>query len=302
MRLGLGIGLLLVSLTARPVAGGGGDTPVAGTLALATACAGSLTGLVGFQGTGNIACTFSGAVTGTLGFDPAAMSLGVWARADNYTAGTGDWTGQASAGSSGSRTFVQASAPARPAAGTAINGHVPADCDGTGDFVASSGFFITDLMSSTSGSCAVLVNVDSASAAAASPNFHQDRAVFADVAGRFGISVTTTGARAFLYNGTTRVATALVTFTTSTWTWMFAWYDATNLYFQVDGGTPVSVAKGGATTFAASQAARIGTNNTGLFDGRIAEVMTLPTAFTAAEILNILRYGTFRYLIPAVAP
>lgn len=229
-------------------------------------------------------------------FDPGFHSLTGWWRAGDYASGT--WTGRASAGASLGRDLVQATGGSQPAAGATVNGFTPPDFDGTNDSLPTvAPVYITDLVSASAGLIAVVFNADTSAAAQASPNFNNDRAIFSDTAGRIGIAHTSTGVRAYCYNGTTRVATTLITAPTGVWGVALAWWDSTNLSCQFNSGSPQSVAEGGAITFAATTLARAGLASTGFFDGRVAEILTMNTTPSLDFIENVRSYLSNRYAI-----
>lgn len=226
-------------------------------------------------------------------FDPADLALTGWWRA-SYSASP--WAGTASAGSSGTRNLTEATNP--PSAGAALNGHTPADFDGTNDEldgVAGSNFYS---VSAYSGAALIYLDaVDTNNAVATSP-FLNDPIINSAATGDFGVSFRnsagTITADVWHWTGAA-YASASVVVTAATWLLLQWKLEAGNLYIRVNGG----VWSTGAAANAASLTAvtRVGGNydSSGFLDGKIAELMTANVALAGVDFEGIIEYVNDRY-------
>jgi hypothetical protein len=66
---------------------------------------------------------------------------------------------------------------------------------------------------------------------------------------------------------------------------------------QLDGGTPQSIAIGGSGVNLGAGLLKLGENydTTKDYDGKVADVMTMASAWTAGNITDIVDYGNDRY-------
>jgi hypothetical protein len=220
-------------------------------------------------------------------FDPATLALTGWWR---DFAGS-PWAGTASAGTSGTPTLSSGSAPG---VGASMNGHAVADFDGAGDNLFSSAATATHF-TNAAGGAAVLFNADTAAAAAAEA--YDDRPLISDENGRFALVHTASGIRATIYNGAAWVITPSIACATGAYHWAFAWWTGGTLYVQLDGGTPQSIAIGGSGVNLGAGLLKLGENydTTKDYDGKVADVMTMASAWTAGNITDIVDYGNDRY-------
>lgn len=217
-------------------------------------------------------------------FDPATLSLTGWWRA-SYAGSP--WPGIASAGSSSGRNLAEATNP--PSIGTALNGLTPANFEGTDDIIASS-FQLDSFVSSGAWYVGVLARAGALAAAVAT---FIDACLITEPNGQWGIAVSASGARAFTNDGANK-ATGFVTFGTSTWTWIEAWYDGTTLSISSNGGTPATVAAGSLTSPNLRTPTLAGSGASSFFNGQIAEVV-LSNATLLASRANLKSYINTRY-------
>jgi hypothetical protein len=223
-------------------------------------------------------------------FNPGTLSLTGWWRA-SFTASPWVVT------SPGIENLSEATNP--PAAGSTVNGLSPADFDGTNDLLHSTSN-ITSFLANTGGGIAVLFNADTLSAAATEA--YDDRTLLTDTAGaRVSLGISTSGLRFTAYNSAAWVKTTVANATyagTGNWAWAFAGWDGTNIWCSINGGSNDTVAIGaGKSVTLTTLTMRTGLSYDGAhkYDGKILEIMTQQTAFTAGNISNIISYGNNRY-------
>lgn len=215
-------------------------------------------------------------------FDPSTGSPTGWWRTDFSSSPWADDSGH-------SRTLTGGNPPST---GTALNSKIPADFDGSTQRIDSAAQLDVFMPPSGAG-LAILFNADTAAADEA--NFYNAPALVSSLAAiRFALTFSTSGVRAGVYNGSDFSAvTPYVACATGGWHWVFVWWDATNIYIQLDGGSPQSHAIGGAITLD-TYTLRLGANynTTALFDGRIAECITFATLPATTDLQS---YGSDRY-------
>lgn len=228
-----------------------------------------------------------GRAGGASTFDPATLSLTGWWRA-SYAGSP--WVATASAGTSGSREFSEATNPP----GTfAINGLNAADFDGTNDRLRTVTLTLQDLLGTSGYYVGILAYLDTTEAAGA--NYYDDEALFTTDSGGMGISVSNSGVRAGHNDGGYK-QTAAVACATGAWKWIDAWYDTTNLNVAVNGGAAASVAAG-ACASPGGQQPRVGSNWAGakFLDGKVAEIITAASDIGATNRTGLRSYVNARY-------
>lgn len=220
-------------------------------------------------------------------FDPADLTLAGWWRA-SYSASP--WVGTASAGASSGRNLTEGVNP--PATGAALNALVPADFDGSNDRLTSA-VAMSSFVSSSAGSFICLFNSDTAPAdAGAAANF-SNPGLIQESTGRLSLSFCSAGVRFGSYSGASDNSLA-VACGTGGWHVATARWDATTLRLSVDFGAFSSLAH---TVALAAGTTVVGSNwnSTVPFNGRIAELMTMQTSISDADLARVRTYINSRY-------
>lgn len=209
-------------------------------------------------------------------FDPSVLNLAVWQR----DFGGAPWAGTASAGASGSHSFVVGTAPG---VGASLNGHASADFDGTNDVLVLSGLQMVDAISTTAYRIALLFEADTLPAPAGS--IFANPGIFADGGGNFGVVVNSAGIHVYHHDGAYKVASGPAALSTATKYAIDIVYDGANITVSVNGvaGTPVAAGTlGGIVT-----ECRLGESYSGFGDLRIWDFMsaqaTLAASMTTAQ-------------------
>ena len=245
--------------------------------------------------------TLVGGFTFSSAFDPSTKSLTGWWRAGStWDDVAGEWTGTASAGSSGSRLLDDATTGfPTPADGAALNSLVGPDFNGTDDMLFGNPTVTTTYWGTGSGQVfvAALFNADTATADPGAGSRRNAPAIVAE-----------TNAYAGLYFHTGGVTFAIVTddgggtvyeitkaCTTAAWHSAVAWWDGSNLHLEVDGVAATPVATTGSGIPSLADPLRVGRNYAAAyFDGRIYDLQTATSAVeTSAEHISYVnnRYG-----------
>ncbi len=229
-----------------------------------------------------------GGAAGAKGFDAASLALTGWWRA-SYAASP--WRGAGSAGSSGTRALSQASSP--PSTGSAVNGLVPADFNGTDQYLSST--VQNDAYLSVGGSS--LFCLFYANSAPSPVSDYSDGTFFTDPANAettFGF--TSSGIGMCLYDG----AYKRLNVACGTGAWHLAQFkhDGTNMKARVDSGSWSSLACG-TLSFLTPSAVVVGQGYAGgmYFDGRILELGVAATALSDAVFDRIKTYVNARYAL-----
>lgn len=225
-------------------------------------------------------------------FDPATLALSAWWRA--YA---GDpQTGIASAGLSGGRQLIDGTAPGVGS----LNSLGVATYNGTTQ-QQSTALNVSDIVTSTAGSMAVLYFATTPPAAAG--NGYQDPCFLAMVSrGDLSFSINSTGARAQFVDLT--AATVDVTKAASSSAWHLATmrWNTTQLFVGIDGveAAAGTVAGGGAdSSNYATTSFNVGCDwlVSVFLNGKIAEWMASKLTFSATDIANIKSYCNSRYAL-----
>lgn len=245
--------------------------------------------------------TLVGGFTFSSAFDPSTKSLTGWWRAGStWDDVAGEWTGTASAGSSGSRLLDDATTgfPV-PTDGAALNSLVGPIFNGTDQLLFGNPTVTTTYWGTGSGQVfvAALFNADTATADPGAGSRRNAPAIVAE-----------TNAYAGLYFHTGGVTFAIVTddgggtvyeitkaCTTAAWHSAVAWWDGSNLHLEVDGVAATPVATTGSGIPSLADPLRVGRNFAAAhFDGRIYDLQTATSAVeTSAEHISYVnnRYG-----------
>lgn len=245
-----------------------------------------------------LSLSFGGGWAGSSGstYNPAVLSLTGWWR----DMGASPWTGVASAGTSGSNGATEATNP--PSAGSALNGHVTADFDGTNDHINFAGTEDTYL-NNTDGSGWVLFNADAASADAGAGNRANNPQFFADNNGVMGVGFSSAGIHLFVVDGSNGTTEKVIACSTGGWHLLqFKFhYPTLDMRLRLDNGswqqTTAGFGTGLATTLSGNTCAgggKLGTSSP-FFNGRIAEMGISDTFISDTDFDNIRTYINARY-------
>lgn len=222
---------------------------------------------------------------------------GYWrANATNYAASP--WTGTASAGTSGGRNLTEATNP--PAAGTAQNGFVPADFDGTNDILAPAATTLDTFANALAFSGWALIRPDSV----AGPTY-----IVVDEFSAMELLVFENKIQFLLNESVVAVTRTLVINEWQLVTWR---YDGVNLQVGVN---EVPGATGGVSTTAYSTAigdgaitrtgaVAVGNYTAGgaAFNGRILEVSLSDAVLTNQNFTDVIALISTRYSLTLTPP
>lgn len=222
--------------------------------------------------------------------DPTTRSWSGYWRAD-YSASP--WVGVATAGASSGRDLTEATNP--PTTGTAVNGYVPANFDGTNDLLTAD-LTADDYVGASAMSVHAVVYIDTA-AAPGTYAFDDACIVVAQYSGIFGLGVSSSGVRFGVYTTSGYYETAAVALSTGAWHRVQARYDGTNVSVRIDGGSWTNTAA--TDPFAAGGSPMlVGVDIVGtttFLDGKALEVCVSTTAFSDAVMDDIDAYAVARY-------
>lgn len=230
-------------------------------------------------------------------FDAAALQLTGWWRA-SYAGSP--WLGSPSTGSSGLRNLTQATNP--PSTAAAVNGFVPADFDGTNDFLTT-GLLTSDFVTASAGSIAALVNIDaiSTSVAVGGVAWYND-AIINDAGGYVGIvlgGASSNEAQAYVFDGVWFKA-AGVTVTLGAWQFLQMRWDGSRVEIRLNNGSwntatagPIEL-MGGEVRVGISAGAPPGGQ---FFDGKMLELMTIDRYLGTNDFDRIRGYVNARYAL-----
>lgn len=225
-------------------------------------------------------------VSGTL--DPATLALSGWFRG-SYSGST-PWSGTASAGTSGSRSFNSGTSPA----GAAVNGFTPASFDGTNHQLFSSDDL--SLYISSSAYRVVMLIKTPASAAAPAGNIYDDPTILAHGGGNWGVVYNANGVSVFHYDGSYKTATKACA--VNGWHMIDITYDgaADTLSISVDGGAPtVTSTVGDCGSLATDFYMGINHASGHRFTGQILELITATTTLAGTTAAQFKGYIDSRY-------
>lgn len=222
-------------------------------------------------------------------FDPATLSLKTWLRVPYASP---NFTGTASAGTSGANDFTSATPPAN---GAALNGYDTADFDGTNDYLESTDF--AEVCVPVGGYvAAVLFRADALQDATVYPNTYNAAGLLSDPYG-FNLGVDDEGLAIGHYDGAWK-EDRLAGVSTGTWTLGQVRYDGTEITLRLNGGAwSTPLAAGSLGTPGSTYLLRMGyvaLSATRYYDGRIAEVITA-ASLSDGDLDNYRSYLNARY-------
>ncbi len=218
------------------------------------------------------------------GFDPSSLSLTGWYRT-NY--GGADWTGTASAGSSGTRTLTTGTAPSNA---TTLNGMNVAAFDGSNDVLIQGTGTLDDYINAAAYSVVMLVRPKSAASAAG--NIYDNDQIVSDSGGNFGVAWSSSGVAAWHYDGDW-TATGWTALTGNTWAMVSSVYNGTDMSCRVNNGTAATQAQGNVSGLGVTL--RLGQNFGSVFtEMDVAELMISDTELTT-QLADVKSYFNTRY-------
>lgn len=222
--------------------------------------------------------------------DPSLVALtGLW-EAPWTGGGTGLWTGLASAGgTSGGQVLSNAIHP--PSNGAPLNGKTPPSFDGVAQSLASTAG-TTTFLAVTGFTVAVLFKPTATSAPTGSPN--TEPAVFSTSDGNMAIEITSSGVKAFIFDGTYKETPNWQPAAAGAWHLAIARYDVVTgiLRLRVDDGRDDFVASVGEPFGGFTGHILVGCNggSTAFFDGLVAAVVTSNAPITDEQCVG---FGLF---------
>lgn len=250
-------------------------------------------------GTVNVTAVNSGGTSNALTFEywsPAQLSLGHWERATATWAGA-PWSGVASAGSSGTRTFQTTAVD--PTAGSTISGFQALSFTTDSRLLDAVGTW-GDVASTSAYTMCVVAKVTSAGTRDA-VNRYNEQTFFGDnnVNIALGCTFSTGGFSCFHYDDSTFTFTGPeVAQATGSWFMGLARYNGTDIKVSTNGGADVSEAKTPVLTGFEANSILLNRStlgaNTGV-NGEIAEVFMMPSYISDANKTKVAKYLRQRY-------
>jgi hypothetical protein len=238
--------------------------------------------------TGDAAVLTSAGTVADVSVDPATLSLtGFWR---NYTASP--WTGTASAGASGGRAISAPTGPETPAS-TLYDGYGAATTDGVNDYLRDPTLAASSYWAQ--GAYTTLLVVRPSGGAAPNANAYADQQLFCASGDLVGISWTTSGVRAWHYNGTNWTPTGIVACSADAWHFIAVTYDGTTLSIAVDGGTPQTVARTNTISLAGAALRLARSGGAAYAAMQMLQVCTANTALSGATIEGIRQDAKARF-------
>ncbi len=231
---------------------------------------------------------FAMANRGSVGFDPSSLALTGYWRADFAGA---PWPGTPSAGSSGTPS-LDAGGPG-PGTGAAQNGKIPADFNGTTQYLA--GAVLSTFLAAASWSCWFLVYARTA-VPDPGPGLRVSAPALASDAGAyFVVAFTDSGVSFEMADGISAASTLTVACATGGWHLVQCSYDGTDLWLRVDSGAASTETYG--NVGALTNPLRVGSNwdVSALFDGKMLELGFSDSTLPQATFDNIKSYVNARY-------
>lgn len=230
-------------------------------------------------------------------FDPADLTLTGWWRGP-FSASP--WSGVASAGTSGSNAFSEATNP--PSVGSTLNGIAPPDFDGSNDNMSTSAQLSAFISSSATASCSgwVLFNADAATADAGAGSRHNNPQFFSDANQVLNIGFSSAGVHVSIYDTGAAYTERVIACGTGGWH-LLCWRitHGSLVEASLDGGAFQTTSFAGKTISSfRSVIMRCGAKGTGLspfFNGRIMEQAVAASALSDGDFDNVVAYINDRY-------
>jgi hypothetical protein len=223
-------------------------------------------------------------------FDPATLALTGWWR--GYA--SSPWGGTTSAGTSDTEALSEGTNP--PSAGTTVNGHAPADFDGTNDrLLADIGGNIDDFYNAGTYSGWALVYADSVATDSTDP-YSNDAILSAQGASFYGVYLRSSGLVGLYHydTGWTKVETA---FSTGGWHLVQWKANGTTMKIRVDSGSWASQAAGSIADVTNRFVLGENWNGGAHLNGKILDLGLIDSVLTDAEFDDIVAYVNDRYAL-----
>lgn len=260
-------------------------------------------------GTGNIVVTHpTNGASNALAFEywsPASLTLHHWQRA-NYATPT--WSGSASGGDSGSRSFVTDTGAGFtvPTSGAGVGGYTQAVKDSTNDMVWDASTALSSLITSSAYTIVLLVKpTGTIPTDVDATNRYNEKAIVSEVGSGgayLGVGCHdasgTIKVSAYHYDGTyTGPATPA---TKDAWNLVVSRYDGADLKLGVNGGVEATISKGSVSDSPGTSASRlsIGQQYTAFGSSltyELLEYAVMPSAISDANITKYRAYANQRY-------
>jgi len=245
-------------------------------------------------GTYNVQVTTAGGVSNTLtieAFSVAALTPSLWCRAP--------YAGSPWASADASSLNLHHASPGT--VGSTVNGYAPVDFNGTDqqlvsyNTAASATVNASSLVTTGAGTLLAFANVRTANAFASVQG--QKAILTRQASNGFGMTYSSSGLRAYVYDGATKEPGSAIAFSTGAWHLFAMRWDGTNMYQSVDAGSEASVATSGPSTLNTPLVVGRGHTNTSAFysDELVLEVVTAQTCFSTVNIGKIRKVLQCRY-------
>ncbi len=219
---------------------------------------------------------FSFLKSGSPAFDLADLDLTLFVEAPYSTGGSHAWTGNASAGTSGSHHLEVGDAPS---GALTLNSLGVADFNGSSNYlVGGGGLTLDDFISTTAYTIFGLAYFDTEMVPAAA---YDAPMLFGDASGDLAVIVDATGVSAY-HASYTPVTTPCPM---SGWHMFFVTYDGTDLKVSIDAAAPTSSARANVPFLLAFRTAKVGVNyaDANFLDGKIASLCVSKLDLTASR-------------------
>jgi hypothetical protein len=245
-------------------------------------------------GTYDVQVTTAGGASNTLSieaFSIAALTPSLWCRAP--------YSGSPWPSADASSLNLHHATPGT--VGSAVNGFAPVDFNGTDqqlvsyNTAASATVNASSLVTTGAGTLLAFANVRTANAFGTVQG--QKAILTRQAASGFGMTFSSDGLRAYVYDGATKEPGSAIAFSTGAWHLFAMRWDGTNMYQSVDAGSEASVATSGPSSLTSPLVAGRGHTNTSAFyaDALVLEVIAAPTCFSTANIGKIRKLLQCRY-------
>jgi hypothetical protein len=222
--------------------------------------------------------------------DPASLTLSGWFR--DY--GGSPWNGTASQGGSSSGVMSWPTGSETPSVGTAVDGHGTMSADGVDDLLRDPTLTMSSYLSSSAYTVVMLVKPKGGATAAAST--YDDQQLFYCGGDAFGIGWSTSGVRAWHYDGSTFAGTGWAACAANQWHIVVVTFGSGTLSVSVDLGPLRTASRGNATLLGGAGAVpRIAKANSIFTNMELLELMTATSALSAGTISEIRSYLRARY-------
>ncbi len=243
----------------------------------------------------------SGSLIGKLssqaGFSPASLPLTWWTRGNFSSV---PWNGVGSTGTSGSNNW-DTSTGNDPTVGTALNGHNPAQFNGTNQSLLSSATY-DNIVASSASSFSIVFKATAATADTGSTTWYDMPLLFGAQATRWGVVYSTSGVRFGNFNGSNWDSVNAIA-NLNAWHLVQGFHDGVNLNIRVDDGLWIQLARG--ATSLNTAAVQCGTDpdlGVNFFQGFIEEQIVSNTVLSLTDFDNIRSYVFDRYGVGTTTP